>query len=98
MPRKDFHDILEKLLFGKLTGMSGIMDGPAQQGLGSHHRILYHDPLQIALISLLKGGDFTTNFLAGMLHTTVDVVMSESGRAVKKFIKKQSKGAKSIDQ
>lgn len=90
MPRKELHNLIEKMMLGKLTGMSELMDS-ASSVLHSHHRIIGHDPVQIALFSLMKGGNFLDNLKAGLLHTLLDESFTEGKKALVKYERKVNK-------
>jgi len=74
MPRGDLHDLIERVLLGKITAMSDVMD-MMHPILHSHHRIFGHDPVQVAILAALVASDkdsFWDNFKAGIVHLLVD--------------------------
>lgn len=93
MPRKPTHDIFEMNCLGYLTGMTDLMDAPVKF-LHGHHRILFHSPIQVAMLAKLKGGNFGDNIIAGLLHLTLDKSMSKG----KRFLTKHAKHAKKRKQ
>ena len=77
MPTKAIHKLINYMLTGEQGApILHIIDLPALV-LGSRHRILFHDPLQITILSaILSGGDekeFWRNFIAGHIHLAADV-------------------------
>ena len=82
------HDIFEEAFFGKITGMTEVMDAPSKT-LKARHRVLFHDIPSVMMISFLKGGNVMDNFRAGLLHLALDNSLSEGKRAIKKYNKKK---------
>ena len=64
MPRRDFHDIWEKLMFGTVTGITAIMDAP-EEFLHGQHQTLNHTPQEVMLIAMSMGGNTALNYAAG---------------------------------
>ena len=86
MPRREMHDIYERAMLGKITGMTKIMDAPSKT-LKARHRVLYHDVQSVCLIAMTLGGNVQDNLKAGFLHLALDSMMSEGKQSLKKYKK-----------
>lgn len=71
------HKLFERLLLGKETRMSEIMDFPVSF-MGSRHRQLFHTPAEVLVLANVAEGDFMTNVIAGFLHLALDNLKSVS--------------------
>lgn len=76
MPRKEVHNAFEKLIFGKITGISELMDMPSKFLKGQHQK-LFHDIPSAAVLSMYLSGSFAENFSAALLHINLDKILKE---------------------
>lgn len=85
MPNRRLHRYTSQLLFGKsFDSIHQILDAPVKI-LGRRHRILFHDPVEAALIGYRLGG--TEAAEAALLHVIVDRVFSENKKLGEMFRK-----------
>ena len=91
MPDREVHRYTSKLLLGEsYDEVHSVLDGPVKQ-LGRRHRVLYHDPVEAALIGYKIAG--LEGALAALVHVTVDRACSRD-KKLESMIKKlkQSRG------
>lgn len=79
MPRGPVHDFVEKMILGKVTGMSQLMDAPSAFLHGQHRR-LFHSVPEVMMLSffLLDRNTYAENVFAGLLHIALDEMFSET--------------------
>ena len=90
MPTSAVHRLITYLLTGDAGApINFIIDVPSKI-LGPRHRILFHDPLQITLLSLILSGgsekEFLRNFIAGHIHLAVDIADTIFKRTIRNII------------
>ena len=75
MPSRRIHRLTSRLLLGRaFDQVHKLLDGPVKH-LGRKHRLLYHDPLQAAVIGYACEGIEGT--VAALIHTTIDKLYKE---------------------
>jgi len=95
MPRKREHDAIEHLLLGKVTKMSELMDIPSKY-LKNRHRVLWHDPISVGVLSFVAGGNPLENWIAGMTHLLLDNILNDYAKSKKGGKEKRQKVNKMI--
>ncbi len=90
MPRKQEHDAFERMILGYVTGMTDLMDAPAQM-LKHHHRALFHDFIQINALAIAMGGNYADNLVAGMIHVLLDDAVSSTKHTLNEIGRKNKK-------
>ena len=78
MPDSETHRIIAKRLglnAKKAREIDKLIDGPVKF-LGNKHRILFHDPKQLAMLSIVKGDPKILPY--GMVHVALDNACSKN--------------------
>jgi hypothetical protein len=85
VPERGVHNYTSRLLLGKsFDEVHRVLDAPVKF-LGSKHRVLYHEPVEAALIGFEIAG--FEGALAALMHVTVDELCSRDKR-MKNLIKR----------
>lgn len=94
-PRKAFHEAVEALALGHTTQMGEIMDLPAKWLKGQHQRV-FHSPAEVLLLASMCPGNIVENFLAGMLHISMDQTVHAGKKVVNQIAKAQKRSKKNV--
>ena len=88
MPRREVHEMIDQLLFGKkFTHVHMLKDFPSKF-LGARHRVLFHDNMTNLLIGMRYGSEA---LLSAYLHDLVDFATTEAKKKKTKSKKRKKR-------